>query len=170
MNAFLELINFKSIKIPCPASYFICKGNLVKLDKLVSGYYGGQKLSDGTPYLKPDATGKCSHGGILDSDQFKSAAGGINKDSGYYLFSPHADLHMTAVGLAVDHTEYFFNQIRKQVGDDKFNQFFSIIVDTKLLTAARNVTYEQCAALVLSPPSFLPLLLGQFIIIYFYSF
>lgn len=77
---------------------------------------------------------------------------------------------MAAVDMAVNHTEYFFTQIRKQIGDDKFNQFFSITVESKLLTAARNVTYEQCAALVLSPPSFLPLLLGQFVIIYFYSF
>ena len=78
----MQFLNIKSIKIPCPTPYFICKGNLVTLNKLVSGYYGGQKLADDTPYLKPDGTGKCSHGGILDADQFKSAAGGINKDSG----------------------------------------------------------------------------------------
>lgn len=165
------MINFKAIKIPCPTQYFICKGNLVKLDKLVSGFYGGQKLTDGTPYLKPDATGKCSHGGILDADQFKSAAGGINKDSGYYLFSPHADLHLTAAKLAINHTEYFFNQIRKQIGDDKFNTFFSIIVDPKDIAAAKNVTLDKCGAIVVVSPqsTILALLLTQVLFVYVFS-
>lgn len=168
----MQFINFKSIKIPCPTPYFICTGNLVSLGKLVSGYYGGQKLSDGTDYLKPNASGKCSHGGILDADQFKSSAGGINKDSGYYLFSPHADLHLMAAKMAINHTEYFFDMIRKEIGDDKFNTFFSITVDARDVAAAKNVTYEKCAAHLLAPTlptAVLALIFSQFIFFYIYS-
>lgn len=112
--------------VQCPLQYYRCQGNIVKLDKLVSGYYTNQELSDGTPIAKPANALKCSHGGILDSDTFKPATGGINKDSGYYLFSPHADLHLTAANLAILHTEYFFNTIRTRIGDAEFVKFLQL--------------------------------------------
>lgn len=160
----MQAINFHLFTIKCPTQYFKCKGNLVVLDKLVSGYYSGQKLSDGTSVPKPDPSGKCSHGGLLDGDQFKSAAGGINKDSGFYLFSPHADLHMAAADLAVRHTEYFFDQIRNRTGDVEFNRFLNILVSQSDIDAAQNVTLQMCNALLIAPPSLLALVLFQFLL------
>ncbi len=43
-------------------TYYKCNGNLIKLNKLVSGYYEGQKLEDGTDVPKPKDKNKCSHG------------------------------------------------------------------------------------------------------------
>jgi len=48
--------------IHCPLTFYKCTGNLVKLNKLVSGYYDGQKLDDGESVPKPDGMNKCSHG------------------------------------------------------------------------------------------------------------
>ena len=59
----------------CPFKYYKCFGNIVKLDKLVSGYYSDQKLEDGTPVPKPENLGKCSHGGILDKTEWKPSSG-----------------------------------------------------------------------------------------------
>jgi hypothetical protein len=87
----------------------------------------------------------------LDADTFKPAAGGINKDSGYYLFSPHADLHLTAAMLAINHSEYFFNQIRNNVGDTKFNTFLSILVSPQDILAAQNLTLQTCSSLMIKP-------------------
>jgi len=63
--------------INCPLRYYKCKGNLVKLDKLVSGYYEGQKLEDQTPVTKPAGIDKCSHGGVLDKTSYVGASGRI---------------------------------------------------------------------------------------------
>ena len=52
--------------------------------------------------------------------------GGINKDSSYYLFSPHANLHMKAAILAIGHTEYFFEQIWNKTGDEEFSNFLQL--------------------------------------------
>jgi hypothetical protein len=89
---------------------------------------------------------KCSHGGLFDDSTFQPATGGINKDSGYYLFSPRADLHLVAANLAINHTEYFFNQIRTQVGDIEFNNFLSIFVSQDEVNAAQNVKFEACSS------------------------
>ena len=61
--------------LDCPLIYYKCSGNIVALDKLVSGYYTGQKLEDETPVLKPEMELKCSHGGILDKSVIKPAEG-----------------------------------------------------------------------------------------------
>lgn len=116
--------------IQCPFKYYKCSGNIVTLNKLVSGYYTNQKLADGTPVPKPSpgTVMKCSHGGLLDTDSFNiEAVGGINKDSGFYLFSPHAHLHSNAARLAILHTQFFFDQIRARIGDENFNEFLQII-------------------------------------------
>jgi hypothetical protein len=109
----------------CPIMYYKCANNILVNDKLLSGYYTGQKLSDGTEINKPDASlMKCSHGGILDKDSLKPAEGGINKDSAYYLFSPRANLHAQAAQLAIKHTEYFLDQIRTDLNDDAEFELF----------------------------------------------
>jgi hypothetical protein len=59
-------------------------------NKLISGYYGGQKLPNDNDYSKPNISGKCSHGGMFDETVNQIARGGINNDSGYFIFSPHA--------------------------------------------------------------------------------
>ena len=99
----------------------------------MSGYYVNQALTDGTKISKPENGMKCSHGGIVDSDMFKTATGGINKDSGYYLFSPHADLHLAAANLAIEHTEYFFNEIRSTIGEDEYLKFMQIYAKDDIL-------------------------------------
>lgn len=123
---FLKLLKLTSSIFECPIKYYKCKTNLVEFDKLVSGYYTGQQLSDGTPVPKPTDMLKCSHGGLIDIDSFLEPTGGINKDSGYYLFSPRADLHLVAANLAINHTEYFFNQIRKKIGNEEFDKFLEL--------------------------------------------
>lgn len=142
----LELLHIGSLDLKCPIKYFECHGNIVELSKLVSGYYSNQALEDGTPVPKPEPSMKCSHGGILDKDTFLPAAGGINKDAGYYIFSPHADLHLVAANLAINHSEYFFNQIRKQIGDDEYDKFLSIYVDSNQLALAKVFDGRQCSS------------------------
>jgi hypothetical protein len=51
--------------INCPLRFYKCTGNLIKLNKLVSGYYEGQKLEDQTPVKKPQDIDKCSHGKLF---------------------------------------------------------------------------------------------------------
>ncbi len=100
-----------------------------------------------TPVVKPEGLTKCSHGGILDASSLIPATGGINKDSGFLVFSPHAYLHTQAASLAVEHTEYYFNQIRARIGDDKYNEFMELIVDNQTLSqSSDNYT---CVALSL---------------------
>lgn len=119
--------------IKCPLEYFKCHGNLVVKDRLVSGYYSGQHVQ------RIDADSGCNHGGLLDVD---AANGGINKDSGYYLFSPHADMHALAAELAIDHTEYFFDQLRKLIGDDEFNYFLKIKLEKTFLDIIADFFYN----------------------------
>ena len=139
---FIKFIGITT-SISCPLTYYKCQGNIVELNKLVSGYYTGQKLEDDSEVLKPTGLYKCSHGGILDKSVFVPAQGGINKDSGYYLFSPHANLHETAAKLAINHTEYFLSQIRARIGDSEFSNFLKILPDTS--------TQEICAGISLRP-------------------
>jgi hypothetical protein len=110
----------------CPLRYYNCSGNVFLLNKLLSGFNSGQQLEDGTPIQKPQDQMKCSHGGVMDSSAFIPAQGGINKDSGFYLLSPRADLHSIAADLAIKHTEYFFNQIRVRFGDKVFDDFLQL--------------------------------------------
>ncbi len=64
VNILINLIKFVGIStsLNCPLIYYKCTGNIVQLDKLVSGFYTGQKLEDETPVLKPEFQSKCSHG------------------------------------------------------------------------------------------------------------
>lgn len=128
----IETIGIRTSFITCPIKYFKCKGNLAVLNKLVSGFYVDQGLS------KPDGLFKCSHGGILDRDSFKPAQGGINKDSGYYLFSPHADLHLIAAYLAINHTQFIFEQIRNKIGDVEYSNFLDLKLSNSFLNEINN--------------------------------
>lgn len=127
-----ELISLFKLVIKCPIEYFKCHGNLVVKDRLVSGYYSGQKVQ------RMEDSG-CNHGGLLDVE---SLSGGINKDSGYYLFSPHADMHSAAADLAIEHTEYFFNQLRQLIGDDEFNYFLKIKLEKTFLDMIADFIYN----------------------------
>lgn len=122
------LPNNKNISPQCPTfSYYECSGNIVNLNKLLSGYYTSEKDANGNVINKPGSVLKCSHGGYFDSDSYSiQALGGINKDAGFYFFSPHATLHLAAANLAILHTEYFFNQIRANIGDTKYQAFLKI--------------------------------------------
>ena len=71
--SFLNLLGFSLVS--CPITYYECSGNIVKLSELVSGYYSGQKLDDGSEVNKPLAIDKCSHGGILDKTSVVPAQG-----------------------------------------------------------------------------------------------
>ena len=72
--AMMELVGMGGT-IKCPLKYYKCAGNIKTLDKLVSGYYSGQKLDDGTEVNKPLHLDKCSHGGILDKTQIVPSEG-----------------------------------------------------------------------------------------------
>ncbi len=68
------------------------------------------------------------------------AEGGINKDSGYTVFSPHADLHLAAATLAINHTRMFFDEIRSEIGDAEFSQFLKLNVDESKLGTLGDVS------------------------------
>lgn len=125
----VKKLGVRSSIINCPIKYFRCNGNIVTNSKLVSGFYVDQGIE------KPENTMKCSHGGILDSSSYKKAVGGINKDSGYFVFSPHANLHLEAAKLAIDHTEFFFEEIRKKIGNDEFSKFLNLEVSKSFLNS-----------------------------------
>ncbi len=80
----------------------------------------------------------------MDNSSSIEATGGINKDSGYLLFSPHANLHLKAADLAINHTEIFFNQIREQIGDSEFAKFLDLEIDNATLN--RSSSTVKCSA------------------------
>jgi hypothetical protein len=165
LSSFLMLINVRSSLLSCPTTYYKCSGNLAVLDKLVTGYYTGESA----PYIKPANGFKCSHGGILDTDSYSTQAlGGINKDAGYYLLSPRADLHLMAAALAINHTAYFFNQIRANIGDSQYEVFMGISVSQQVLNNT-NTTYGRCSAEKTSAAGIsLMIILNVPTILYFY--
>lgn len=65
-------------------------------------------------------SGKCSHGGILDQSRSLEAKGGINKDSGSPLFSPHHYLHQEAARLAGEATLSLLLDLRDTVSHKTF--------------------------------------------------
>ena len=116
-----------NLPITCPIIYYKCFNNVL-LSKLTSGFYSGQKLSDGSKIEKPKNISKCSHGGYLDKTAtYSNVVGGINKDTSYYFLSPHAHLHKKASELAIKHTEHFFNFIHSQIGDENFDELLMLM-------------------------------------------
>lgn len=59
------------------------------------------------------------------------------------MFSPHADLHLLAANLAVNHTKVFLDEIRSDIGDAEFEKFLKIKVNEAKLSQVGDVT---CAA------------------------
>ena len=151
-SALINGIGLEGKFIKCPLEYYNCTNNIIEKNKIVSGYYINQALPDGTKVDKPPGKGKCSHGGILDGSTFIKAEGGMNKDSGYTVFSPHANLHMAAAKLAINHTELFFKNIRDSIGDAEFNKFLSLTISNETLAKAGDQT---CTASFNSYPSIL---------------
>ncbi|XP_068172839.1 von Willebrand factor A domain-containing protein 7 isoform X2 [Antennarius striatus] len=102
-----------------------CRDNLLPLmtttekdaKLLTTGYFS-------TVPSKP--SGKCSHGGILDSSRYAGAKGGINKDSTSPLFSPHHYLHVEAATLATQATLSVLRDLRDTVGHKSFLRLFSV--------------------------------------------
>ena len=60
------------------------------------------------------------------------------------MFSPHANLHLKAAALAINHTELFFENIRQEIGDTEFANFLLLEIDNKTLISSFNTTI--CAA------------------------
>ncbi len=142
LAALLNSIGYGAQFVKCPLQYYKCQNNIVMLSKLLSGYYSGQKLPNGVEYNKPAGLNKCSHGGILDGSTFVKAEGGINKDSGYTIFSPHADLHLAAATLAINHTRMFFDEIRSEIGDKEFNEFLKLKINETKLSSLGDVSCD----------------------------
>ena len=106
-------------------------------NKLLSGYYGGQRLPNGNLVSKPNNLGKCSHGGMFDKTADEISKGGINKDSGYFIVSPRANLHRQAAEIAIKHTKFFFETIRKRIGDREFSSFLNLNLSASQLATGR---------------------------------
>lgn len=135
----LNNLGFTSSFVSCPLKYYNCTDNILAQNVLVSGYYSGQETNDGLEVNKPEGQSKCSHGGILDGSSFIQAEGGINKDSGYTLFSPHALLHLQAADLAIAHTKKFYDDIKLNHGADRYNKMLEIFIDNSTLAKFGNV-------------------------------
>jgi hypothetical protein len=86
-----------------------CSMNLITTG-LTSGYYGGED-----PPFNVKPSGKCSHGGPLDSSARGRSGEGINKDSTRRTASPHDFLHNEAAAVAKDATKQFIRDIRTAV-------------------------------------------------------
>ncbi|XP_064083933.1 LOW QUALITY PROTEIN: uncharacterized protein LOC135199706 [Macrobrachium nipponense] len=116
-----------------------CKDNVIARAKLSSGYYEYNVPGSAAFVVpKPTDAGKCSHGGTMDNSASKAPVGGINKETASPCFSPHHDLHKTAVDLAISATEYYLSVLREAIGNDYFRHLFdlypgsalSIMIDT----------------------------------------
>jgi hypothetical protein len=126
LNSTIFLPIIKNLNLPlnqivCPLKYYKCTDNLIRHgDLLVSGYSSLGTLENRTVLQKP--SNACGHGGLLDLFQDLPAQGGINKDTGVYLFSSHAHLHLKAAKLAIKHVEHFFDQLQSYL---RYTRLFS---------------------------------------------
>ena len=169
LSNFVRALELNSIPISCPIEYFECNNNIARSKKLISGFYVNQRLTDGTLIEKPTNKKKCSHGGIMDATSYISPKGGINKDSGYLILSPHAHLHQIAAQLAIKHTELFFNDIRSEIGDKEFAKFLKLDKPRSLLNKL-NQHVQLCGScsIKISILNISILLLGNLFLFYFY--
>lgn len=141
-------------------NYYRCDGNILVNNKLISGYYGGQRLPNGILYSKPNNLGKCSHGGMFDKTADEVAKGGINKDSGYFIVSPHAHLHKAASDLAIKHTKLFFENIRNTIGDKEYAKLLNLDLTKSQMSQVGNGTkiFVVCEAVQTRNKFFLSIL------------
>ncbi|KAM4726270.1 LOW QUALITY PROTEIN: von Willebrand factor A domain-containing protein 7-like [Anableps anableps] len=82
---------------------------------LTSGYFNVN------PFSKP--SGKCSHGGFLDSTSLIKPRGGINKDT---LESSHGSLHRPAANMAIAATSELLEDVRSAAGDREFLEMMGL--------------------------------------------
>ncbi|OWF37843.1 von Willebrand factor A domain-containing protein 7-like [Mizuhopecten yessoensis] len=109
-----------------------CNDNLVLTDRLTSGYLSGQ-LHSPKPTANPaHTTGKCSHGGVKDSGRITPAAGGINKETTDWDFSPHAHLHNDASEAAIQATVAFFMDPTTGILTDKVQTTVATLLGLQL--------------------------------------
>ncbi|CAM2714590.1 unnamed protein product [Rotaria socialis] len=132
----------------CPLIYYDCKDNILPeiltQGILTSGYYANQYNEKKEPVLKPTNVAKCSHGSIIDTTAHQTPIGGINKDSTKPEYSPHYYFHLNAVKLAIEATQQFFNDLRKDIGNPIFERLFSINpTKTQLDKAAKAIAENE---------------------------
>ena len=105
---------------------YVCNDN-IRTSLLTSGYHGGQRNARGRTLSKP--SGKCSHGGLLDSTSNTQANGGINKDAPSVVLSPHSYLYEEAANVAQQATVELLQGIRSDVNNDQlFSQYLGLEV------------------------------------------
>ncbi|CAF1359667.1 unnamed protein product [Adineta ricciae] len=137
----------KIILHKCPMEYYDCRNNILddvnKQGLLTSGYMSNQFNGKDEPVIKPTSVVKCSHGSVMDKTSHQEAIGGINKDTMTPVYSPHFYLHLDAAKLAIDATERFFNDLRKDIGDDNFDRLFAINPTDEQLEKAKKSLAER---------------------------
>ena len=79
------------------------------------------------------------------------------------MLSPHANLHLKAAALAINHTELFFENIRQEIGDKEFANFLQLQIDNKTLISSINTVF--CAASTIEINSMAIILLCIYFII-----
>ncbi|CAF0781140.1 unnamed protein product, partial [Rotaria sordida] len=124
----------------CPLEYYKCQNNIrpeiIARGLLTSGYSSNQHNENNDPVTKPINVEKCSHGSVMDLTSHQPAIGGINKDTIIPIYSPRFDLHYEAANRAVIATERFFDDLRRDLGNDKFDHLFAIHPTAEELHAA----------------------------------
>ncbi|XP_015461758.3 von Willebrand factor A domain-containing protein 7 [Astyanax mexicanus] len=183
---YIHLLNPKEPPVPvasedtptCAACHrFSCYNNL--LEELVQGPPRPLLTTGYFSTYPAKPTGKCSHGGILDSSRDQGAEGGINKDSTSPLFSPHHYLHKEAARLATTATLSVLRDLRHTVGPKSFLRLFSVqqppslvfVIDTtgsmfEEITAARMRVLSIIRARAQSRSPGLP---GTFVLVPFHD-
>ena len=83
---------------------------------------------------------------MFDKTVNEVAKGGINKDSGYFIVSPHAHLHKNATDLAIKHTKFFFETIRNKIGDKEYAKLLHLEITQAQIDANKGTVI--CKALM----------------------
>ncbi|XP_052084687.1 von Willebrand factor A domain-containing protein 7-like isoform X2 [Mytilus californianus] len=109
-----------------------CKNNLLVNDMLTSGYQTGQDVQPPYKTSGDIDQGKCGFGGRNDPENgYRTAIGGINKDSLDPKYSPHHHLHYQAFYAARNATVQFLidtqSGIINEVNIDTFIQIFGLL-------------------------------------------
>jgi len=68
-------------------------------------------------------SGKCSHGGLLDTTSYRDPTGGINKDD---ISSSHGFLHQRAADMAINATIELLEDIRVATDNVTFLRYETI--------------------------------------------
>lgn len=109
---------------------------ILKNKILTSGYFIPIGLNI---FQSKKPKGKCSHGGTFDSTSNDEPTGGINKDN---LDASHGHLHYRAAAMAYRATVKVLNQLRTQIGDEKFGFFLALKNNLNSLIISIDTTYS----------------------------